>query len=431
VKVYANVDKPVVLAWRDGRVVIKVGLSGIEEHFRPKRMPLNVAVVLAKSGSMRSGGKMENAKRGAIEIVERLNRGDIFSLVVYDSRPRVIIPAQHVRDKEWLINTISRIYAGGSTALYGGVTYGAGEVREHMSWKYINRIILLSDGLANVGPQSTEELAYLGRSLGDEGITVSTIGVGLDYNEDLMTALAGTSGGNAYFASTSGELPRIFAEEIGEAMTVVARDVRIFINCGKGVRPVAVIGREGEISDQNMSVTVGELYGKNDKFALFEVEVPSDEAGRNLEVAQVAVEYADPYTNETRRDERRVTVTYAGDEKVVQEKQDKEIVKDAALTRTSEVRMQAVGLADKGDYKAAADLMKLNALELEKVAQECDNDEEVLKESISCEAMSRSISTNEGLTRGGRKSEINKAFSQITQQGYVSDEEKDKDKDKE
>jgi Ca-activated chloride channel family protein len=428
--VYADVDKPVVLA-RDGeRVVIKVGLSGIDKYIKPKRLPLNVAVVLDKSGSMGSGGKMENAKRGAIEVIERLTRDDIFSLVVYDSRPRVVIPAQRVRDKEWLIRTISDIYAGGSTALYGGVTFGASEVREHMSWKYINRIILLSDGLANVGPQSTGELAHLGRSLGMEGITVSTIGVGLDYNEDLMTALAATSGGNSYFASTGRELPRIFAEEIGEAMTVVARDVRIYIDCGDGVRPVTVIGREGDMSEKQMSVKVGELYGKNDKYALFEVEVPRDEPGQNLEAAQITVEYVDPHTNETMRDRQKVTIAYAADEKVVEKNKDKRVVKDAVLTRTSEIKMQAVGLSDKGDYKAAAALMQQNALELEKAAQACDNDEEIIKEADKCETMSRSIETNMGLTRGGRKKAMNEVHTQTTQQGYVSDDE-DADEDKE
>jgi Ca-activated chloride channel family protein len=428
VRVYADVDKPLVLS-RDGeRVIIKVGLSGIERLINPKRMPLNVAVVLDKSGSMGGGGKMENAKRGAIEIVERLGRDDIVSLVVYDTRPRVVIPAQRVRDKEELIATIMNVFAGGNTALYGGVSFGASEVRKYMSWKYINRIILLSDGLANVGPQSTQELAYLGRSLSKEGITVSTIGVGLDYNEDLMTALAARSGGNSYFASTSGELPRIFAEEIGEAMTVVARDVRIYIDCGDGVRPITVIGREGDISERQMSVTIGELYGKNDKYALFEVEVPADEAGRKLEAAQVTVEYVDPHTNETMRDRQQVTIAYAADERVVEENKDKRVVKDAVLTRTSEIKMQAVDLSDKGDYKAAAALMQHNAFELEKVARECDNDEEILGAAIECDTMSEAISVNSGLTRGGRKKAMNEAYTQKTQQGYVSDD-KDADED--
>jgi len=273
VKVYTDVDRPTVLAGRDETVMIKVGLAGIADACH-RRAPLNVALVLDKSGSMGSEAKMANAKRGAIEVVERLTSDDVLALVLYDTGPRVVIPAQPVRDKEYLIDIISSITPGGRTALYGGVALGAAEVRSHLSWEYENRIILLSDGLANVGPSSTRDLARLGCDLAEDGITVTTIGVGTDYNEDLMTALADRSGGNSYFAATSGDLPTIFAEEIGEAMNVAARNVRIRVYCTGGARPVSIPGRGGEISGQTMTVTIGKVYGENDKYALFEIQVP-------------------------------------------------------------------------------------------------------------------------------------------------------------
>ncbi len=430
VRVYADVDKPLVLDNRTGRVVVKVGLEGLRIPVMSERVPLNVAIVLDKSGSMGSDRKMENARRGAIEIVERLGEDDIISLIVYDNHPRILIPAQRVKDKDALIEMISSIYAGGSTALYGGVALGAVQVRRNLSWKYTNRIVLLSDGLANVGPQSTEELADLGRSLGSEGMTVTTIGVGLDYNEDLMTALAARSGGNSYFASSGHELPKIFAEEIGEAMTVVARDIRIRLHCPDGMKPIGVVGREGKIEGQTMSVSVGELYGENAKFALFEVEVPANEAGKRLEIAQVAVEYSDPYSNEKSEDNLSVAVTYASDEGAVRDKQNKDITKETALTKASEVKRQAVGLADKGDFGAAAGLLRDNALVLEKVAEECDNDAEILVEAGKCEEISSDIGANNGFTKHMRKRVVNQVYTQTTQQGYVSDDGTETDGDK-
>ncbi|MFH1314297.1 MAG: VWA domain-containing protein [Candidatus Eisenbacteria bacterium] len=424
VRVHADVDRPFVLAGSDETIVIKVGLCGTDELLMRKRLPLNVSIVLDKSGSMRGDNKMENAKRGAIEIVERLTRDDILSLVVYDNSPRVIIPAQHVRDKDALIKMISRVYAGGSTALYGGVCFGASEVRKSASCEYINRIILLSDGLANVGPQSTSELADLGGAIGREGITVTTIGVGLDYNEDLMTALAARSDGNAYFASSGRELPRIFAEEIGEAMMLVARDIRIRIDCADGVVPLSVLGRSGAIAGQEMTVTVGKLYGMNEKYALFEVRVPRNADGMRLEVARVDVEYADPNTSKTVNSRHDIEVTYHGDSKVVDESQKPEIIKEAALTRTSDRKREAVALADQGDHAGAAMLIKKNAIELEKVAGQCDNDKELLEEAEVCEEISEDISSNEGLTRYRRKAVVNQAYTQSTQQGFVSDKPK-------
>jgi Ca-activated chloride channel family protein len=419
-----------VLADRAERVIVKVGLEGLRVPVMSGRVPLNVAIVLDKSGSMSSDLKMENARRGAIEIVERLSEGDIISLIVYDNHPRVLIPAGRVKDKEALIETISTIYAGGSTALYGGVTLGAVQVRRNLSWRYINRIILLSDGLANVGPQSTRELANLGTSLADEGITVTTIGVGLDYNEDLMTALAARSGGNSYFASSGNELPKIFAEEIGEAMTVVARDIRIRLRCPDGMKPIGVVGREGHLEGQTMSATVGELYGEKTKFALFEVEVPAGEDGERLEIAQIAVEYSDPHTNKMSEDNLSVAITYERNEAEVRDGQDKVITKEAALTKASEAKREAVELADEGHYEAAAGVLRANALVLEKVAEECDNDADVLMEAEKCEEISSDVKANQGFTRYLRKRVVNQVYTQTTQQGYVSDDSTGTDEDK-
>jgi Ca-activated chloride channel family protein len=421
VKVYSEVDKPVVLAGSDERVVVKVGLEGVRTPVMPRRLPLNVAVVLDKSGSMGSDRKMENARLGAIEIVERLTGEDIFSLVVYSDRPQVIIPASPVGDKDALIEIISGVYAGGSTALYGGVAAGAEQVRRNLSWRHVNRIILLSDGLANVGPSSTKALACLGRKLEEEGITVTTIGVGLDYNEDLMTALAAASGGNSYFASGSRELPTIFAEEIGEAMTLTARDIKVRIECPRGVRPVAVIGREGEVSDREAAVSVGTLYGKREKYVLFELAVPREEAGSSLEIARVHVEYSDPGSNERRTERQSVSIAYEKDERAVEENQNLVILKDAALSRASEAKREAVKLADKGDHAGAAMVMKKNALELEKAAAQCDNDDELVEEAEECAGISEDIETNSGLTKYQRKRVVNDAYTQTTQQGYVSD----------
>jgi Ca-activated chloride channel family protein len=429
VRVFADVDKPLVLDDRSERVVVKVGLEGLRVPVMAERVPLNVAIVLDKSGSMGAGYKMENAKRGAIEVVERLTADDIVALVVYDTGVRVVIPAQHVKNKNALIETISSIYAGGSTALYGGVTMGATQVCRNLSWRYVNRIILLSDGLANVGPQSTEDLAYLGQSLGDEGITVTTIGVGLDYNEDLMTALAARSGGNSYFASSGQELPRIFAEEIGEAMTVVARDIRIRVRCPEGVRPVGVIGRDGDIMGQTMSTTVGELYGENEKFALFEVEVPQAKSGKRVDIAEVSVEYADPHTNEAIDDELTVTVAFSDDEETVRNEANTDVIKEAALARASEAKREAVKLADEGAYKAAAVVLQGGALSLEKAAEACDNDVEMLEEAGECEAMSSGVTVNQGFTKSERKRVVNQVHTQTTQQGFVSDDDKDDKKD--
>src|SRR5690606_7337943 len=113
--------------------------------------------------------------------------------------------------------------------------------------RFVNRVILLSDGLANVGPSSPEELGRLGTALVRDGISVTTIGLGLGFNEDLMTRLARCSDGNTYFVEHSGDLPGIFASELGDVLNVVARQVTIEIEFPSGVRPLNFVGRDGMI----------------------------------------------------------------------------------------------------------------------------------------------------------------------------------------
>src|ERR1035441_6359246 len=179
-------------------VVIKIDLSAIAGQKKVRRTPLNLAVVLDKSGSM-TGAKLEKTKQAAMQLVDRLAPNDIFSLGLYSDAARVLVPAQKVEDKDALKEKIDNIQAGGSTALYAGVKMGADQIQEYFSNKRINRVILLSDGLANVGPSTPRELRRFGGDLAERGISVTTIGVGDDYNEDLMAGLAEASDANYYY----------------------------------------------------------------------------------------------------------------------------------------------------------------------------------------------------------------------------------------
>jgi Ca-activated chloride channel family protein len=102
------------------------------------------------------------------------------------------------------------------------------------------------DGLANIGPSSTEDLASLGRKLARREMTITTIGLGLDYDEDIMTSLAAESGGNAYFARTPEHLAYIFRRDIEDAITLSWRHVRVTITCEGEAHPIRAIGRDGE-----------------------------------------------------------------------------------------------------------------------------------------------------------------------------------------
>jgi len=140
------------------------------------------------------------------------------------------------------------------------VVKGSTEIRKFLDRNRVNRVILISDGITNVGPSSPEALGNLGASLGKEGISVTTIGLGVGYNEDLMTKLAMYSDGNHAFAETPQDLARIFDHEFNDILSVVAQDVTIKITCDSNIRPIWVLGREAEIAGQNIILDFNQVY---------------------------------------------------------------------------------------------------------------------------------------------------------------------------
>ena len=209
VKCRVETDRAVFLAGDAQKAVIKIALETPPVPLTIDRPPVNLSIILDRSGSM-SGSKIDQAKSAAIEALKRLSSTDTFSLVVYDHVVKTIIPAQRVVDIHRIIEKIKLIHTGGNTALFGGVSQGAAEIRKYLEGNYVHRIILLSDGLANVGPNTPEDLGRLGAALIKENISVTTVGVGTDYNEDLMARLSQKSDGNIYFVESSYDLPKIF-----------------------------------------------------------------------------------------------------------------------------------------------------------------------------------------------------------------------------
>ena len=182
----ARLAQSVMKAGTAQRNYLRIGLNGCE---RPpsERTPVNVAFVIDRSGSMQ-GDRIAQARDAAIAAVRRLDKNDIASVIIFDDKIDVLVQAQNVTDYSAFTDRIRQVAARGSTAIYGGVNEGANQVRINKNGRYLNRVVLLSDGQANVGPRRPVDFEKLGRDLQTEGISVSTIGLGMQYNEDLMLA---------------------------------------------------------------------------------------------------------------------------------------------------------------------------------------------------------------------------------------------------
>lgn len=359
---------PIMLAGAKQTAVVKVALTGFAIKSEQERTPVNVAIVLDRSGSM-GGDKIEHAKQAAIMAVERLNSNDIASVVAYDDTVRVVVPATKVQDKAAFRRAIGRIQVGGSTALFAGVAKGAKEVQKFLDRNRVNRVILLSDGLANVGPSSPAELGQLGASLAKEGISVTAIGLGLGYNEDLMARLAGMSDGSHAFVENPEELAKVFDAEFGDVLSVVAQEVQIKIHCAEGIKPLRVVGREADIAGQNVTLNLNQLYGLQEKFVLLEVEVPSGQAGKTQAVADVDVAYFNTATRQPNKLANKVAVSFSDSRDKVAGATDSKVMAATVEQVANTISKEAVKLKDEGKVVEAKRKLEEGAKYLEQNAQ--------------------------------------------------------------
>jgi Ca-activated chloride channel family protein len=339
---------------------LKVGLTGFRMPSGKDRPPVNVAIVLDKSGSM-SGAKIQRAREAAIAALERLDERDIVSVVTYDNSARVVVPATKMSDRADIIESIRAIQSGGSTALFAGVSKGAAELRKFLAKDRVNRVILLSDGLANVGPSSPGELADLGRSFGKEGIAVTTIGLGTGYNEDLMAQLAANSDGTHAFAESASDLNRMFAAEFGDITSVVAQEVAITIRCKKGVRPVQVLGRKAEINGRTVIAQFNQIYSQQQKYVLLEIEVAPGAENSTRDLAEVSVSYANMATNTTDTLTNTIGARFSKLENELVASVDRDVMVSCVSQIANDNAKRAVALRDEGKVEEARELFLQNA----------------------------------------------------------------------
>ncbi len=393
-------DRAVLLAGDSQNIVLKVTLDAPPVPAHIKRPPVNLALVLDQSGSM-NGTKIEQAKAAAIEALTRLGLQDIFSVVVYDSNIHTIVPAQNARNIQGIIRTIQQIHAGGSTALFGGVSQGAAEIRKNLENNYIHRIILLSDGLANVGPRMPADLGRLGAALIKENISVTTIGVGTDYNEDLMARLAQKSDGNTYFVESGFDLPRIFSAELGDVLNVVAKKVKVIITLPDNIKPVNIVGREGRIRGKQVELYMNQLYGDQEKYALIEVNIPKSTSGLRIKIAQADVTYENPFSQNLEKSTGILYVGFSSDPKKVAGSTNIDVVREYQLNLNALSQEKAIALSDKGKKKEAVKELKQSAARLKTIGT-MYKDEKLLKEADELEIQAEMID-DQGMSKKSRK----------------------------
>ncbi|MBK5072306.1 VWA domain-containing protein [Budviciaceae bacterium CWB-B4] len=360
----SELSSPIILEGSQEHNYLKISLTGTKQD-TDRRTPINLALVIDRSTSM-SGDRIEKAREAAILAINMLKDDDIISIIAYDNDAHVVIPATKANNKQKLIKTINdKITPQGWTALFAGVSKGIKEVNKFHKKDQVNRIILLSDGQANVGPSSTKELADLGIVAAKQGIAVTTIGLGASYNEDLMTALASYSDGNHAFVEKSADLEAAFVREFKDVMSVVAQEVTVTIRLQDGVKPVRLLGREGDIKGNNVTVKMNQLYSNQEKYVLLEVIPPKGKENEKKPLADVVISYDNLQTSKKDNLENRIDIAYSKSEQAVKQAVQEEIVVDSAIQKANLENEKAIKLLDEGKKDEANKIIQQNASTLD------------------------------------------------------------------
>jgi Ca-activated chloride channel family protein len=273
-----------------GRVHLAVDLRATSKA-PSKRLPMNVALVIDRSGSMR-GDKIQNAREAARHFVKQLKDNDRIAIISYSDDVRVDLPASLATKevKKQALDAIGRIHAGGSTNLSGGLFRGQSEIKKNISTGQVNRVILMSDGLANRGVTDTKALSQHTQKAAQGGVSVSTMGVGTDYNEDLMTAVADHGSGNYYFIKESKAIANVFTQELRKMFSTVAQNAQVELLLDDGVDLKQVYGYTFRRDGDKVVIPLAEIFAGQKRSILVELQVPIIREGR-LPIGQATVRY--------------------------------------------------------------------------------------------------------------------------------------------
>ena len=239
--------------------VLQIGFTTAEVNERSDLRPLNLVFVIDKSGSMADSDKMSRVKDGLRTMVTKLRPDDIVSIVTFDYSARVLHAASPVGNGDELRYAIDCLVPDGGTNLHSGLMLGYTEARKYFRPGATNRVILLTDGIANVGVTSPSRIASDSLACNQRGVDLSTIGVGMDLNNDLLRTLARSGHGLYHFISDYKDINKVFVNEVQSLISSVAKNVQVRIEYGPGLRLEKIYGYQPRYGNGNVSVTMDDM----------------------------------------------------------------------------------------------------------------------------------------------------------------------------
>ncbi len=351
-----EMENPYILADREqtAYLLIRFAVDGAREGDR-RRENLNLGLVIDRSGSMVDRGKLTYAKRAAQDLIGHLKVDDIIGIVEYDDRISVLWPSSTVDDPGAIRRAISTLAPGGSTNLAGGMMEGGREVLRN-GLGGIKRVFLMSDGLANVGVTDRHAIARLASSMRRNGVRISTMGLGLDYDEDLMQVVAESGGGSYYFIEHPNQIARIFSEEMGRLDRLVSRDATLEFNWGSMVKRAEVIGYPSSQNGRRTRVNLTDFYQGENRTVLVKLDLAPCRRGK-VNIGKLTLGYQDLVDGRNKKISRPVKAVFTRDAAEVRNNENSKVAVESRLIVADQEHEEAVRLYESGKAPEAKEAM--------------------------------------------------------------------------
>ena len=327
---------------------LRIGTHTLTNLARPA---INLALVVDTSGSM-DGRAIADARTASLALLEQLADGDRLAVVVFHSRTELMVPSVVLDDETRAAarTKIATMASSGTTDMANGLRVGLEELLRNYQEGGVNRLVLLGDGV----PNDAAPIAALAQAAGERHIAITSLGLGLDYDETIMGQIAQLSGGHFHYIENSSTVAAVFRDEVLRLQRIVGRNAVVTLTPGPGVRIESVVGPVVSQNNGSVSISIGDVSEGDTRDLLVRLSADGRRAGANVELVDAVMSFDDAVAGAGRL-ERRVFLgaKSTASETEITTGRNEEVERDAARMQAAATQIQAIALARGGELEAA------------------------------------------------------------------------------
>ncbi len=353
-------------ALADSKSKLKVLLQAEAMSAEPvANVPLNVVLLVDRSTSM-TGAALNNVKEAACAIVDELASTDMLSLVAFGSDVDVLVQKGELTDKDAAKKQINRLRARGATNVHEALRVGLEQVSQGLSEKRLSRLIFLSDGEATEGETDDDVILSLAEKARDMGVAISTLGVGEDYDEVLLSDIAANSGGNHYFIEGPEHIKEVYSREMDRFRAIIAKDVKLAITLVEGTKLKQLNFRYPFTQDgRTTKVRLDEIVASTEQKCLLDLEIEPRNEGE-FRLGEVELSYDDVLSAERRELGGQIVVKFVTEGKKIKEGINREVLREWEELNALQ------------ELKTMIEMVRDNAMDAKTVVMEIDSKAQIL-----------------------------------------------------